>query len=63
MADNKYERIFCAEQINVPADLPAILKQLTKAVRTSAVFPLAMRLSKYRRPVVLCRAALARWPL
>lgn len=32
MADVKYERIFCAEQINVPPNLPAVMKELTKAV-------------------------------
>lgn len=30
--DVKYERIFCAEQINVPTMLPAILKDYTKQV-------------------------------
>lgn len=32
MENCKYERIFCAEQINVPPNLPVILKELTKEV-------------------------------
>lgn len=32
MEDIKFERIFCAEQINVPPELPRILKDLTKEV-------------------------------
>jgi hypothetical protein len=32
MADIKEMRIFCAEQIEVPTDLPEILKNYSKAV-------------------------------
>jgi hypothetical protein len=32
MADIKEMRIFCAEQIEVPAELPEILKNYSKAV-------------------------------
>ena len=32
MADIKQMRIFCAEQIEVPTDLPNILKHYSKAV-------------------------------
>ena len=32
MADIKEMRIFCAEQIEVPSDLPEILKNYSKAV-------------------------------
>jgi hypothetical protein len=32
MADVKEMRIFCAEQISVPEELPAILKNYSKAV-------------------------------
>ena len=32
MADVKQQRIFCAEQINVPDELPILLKHYTKAV-------------------------------
>ncbi|CEM09773.1 unnamed protein product [Vitrella brassicaformis CCMP3155] len=32
MTDVNHERIFCAEQINVPQELPLVLKEFTKEI-------------------------------
>nr|ACU45279.1 ropporin 1-like [Karlodinium veneficum] len=47
------ERIFCAEQINVPCELPAVLKDYTKAVirndpSSGEVDPMAARLKLFQ---------------